>query len=140
MLSANRGIWQALIPLWFLLFGVFAPAGCACGPERQVTSSKTIRCRPQHDRLPVSPPLASRTIVPGTSPASFAVTDSGDAAMSMPLERNAEGTWQMWDTNLPIPPSPGRVLLADVNADGLPDAIANGLPDGRLRTQMNTGK
>ncbi len=86
MLSANRGIWQALIPLWFLLFGVFAPAGCACGPERQVQSSKPIACRPQHDRHAISPPLASKTIVAGTIPASFAVTDSGDAAMSMPLE------------------------------------------------------
>ncbi len=53
------------------------------------------------------------------------------------LEQQADGTWKAWDTKLPIPPSPGRVIWADVNADGLPDAIANGLPDGRLRTWMN---
>ncbi len=50
------------------------------------------------------------------------------------LERNDDGTWRAWDTKLPIPASPGRVIWADVNGDGLPDAIASGASDGRLRT------
>ena len=77
MLSANRGIWQALVPLWFFVVCAFAPAGCSCGPEGQVQSSKTLPCRPQHERLAISPPLASKTIVPGTTPASFAVSMEG---------------------------------------------------------------
>jgi YD repeat-containing protein len=55
------------------------------------------------------------------------------------LERNADGTWKTWDTKLPVPPSPGRAIFGDFNGDGLPDAITNGLSDGRLRTWMNTG-
>lgn len=86
MLSANRGIWQALIPLWFLLVGVFVQAGCSCGPQRQAQSNKARPCISQHARRTVAPPLQSKTIVPGVTPASFAVTDSGDAALSMSLE------------------------------------------------------
>lgn len=64
---------------------MFAPAGCTCGADGQVRRSESIPCRPQHDRLAISPPLASKTIVPGTIPVSFGVTDTGDAALSMPL-------------------------------------------------------
>ncbi|HRI64847.1 MAG TPA: SpvB/TcaC N-terminal domain-containing protein, partial [Polyangium sp.] len=85
MLSTNRGIWQALIPLWFFLVSVFAPSGCSCGPEGQAQSNKILPCVPQHAGLAISPPLQSKTIVPGTLPASFAVTDSGNASLTMPL-------------------------------------------------------
>lgn len=86
MRNAHLGIWQALIPLWFLLVCVFAQAGCACEPRGQAQSNKTRPCIPQHARRAVASPLQSKTIVPGTIQASFAVTDSGDAALSMPLE------------------------------------------------------
>ncbi len=55
------------------------------------------------------------------------------------IERNADGTWSAWDTKLRIPSSPGRVIFADVNGDGLPDAVSNGRSDGRLYTWTNTG-
>ena len=86
MLSANRGIWQALIPLWFLLVSVFVPAGCSCGPQRQAQSNKARPCIPQHARRTIAPPLQSKALVPGATRASFVVTDSGDAALAMPLE------------------------------------------------------
>jgi hypothetical protein len=38
-----------------------------------------------HDAWNTQPPLTSKTIVPGTILVSFAVTDSGDAILSMPL-------------------------------------------------------
>lgn len=85
MLSANRGIWQALVPLWFFLVCAFAPAGCTCGPEGQLLARRFIACRPQHEQRPISPRLSSKSIVPGTIPVSFGVTDSGDAALSMPI-------------------------------------------------------
>jgi len=55
------------------------------------------------------------------------------------LERQTDGTWSAWDTKLPITAGSGRIIWADVNGDGLPDAIASGASDGRLRTWMNTG-
>jgi len=85
MASLIRGIWQALIPLWLFVASALAQIGCTCAPTGQVQSRRTIACQPQHKRLAVSPPLASKTIAPGTIPASFAVTDTGDAALTMPL-------------------------------------------------------
>ncbi len=85
MLSVNRGIWAALVPLWFFLVNVFAPLGCSCGAAQQAPSNKILPCLSQHDQLAVLAPLKSKNIVPGTLSASFAVTDSGNAALSIPL-------------------------------------------------------
>jgi hypothetical protein len=85
MASTIRGIWQALVPLWLLLACVLAQMGCTCGPTGQVKNSRIIACVPQHGKASIAPPLASKTIVPGTIPVSFGVTDWGDAALSMPL-------------------------------------------------------
>ena len=103
MLSAKQGVWpglntllsalasvfarakRGLFPLWFFLVCMFAPAGCTCSPEGQVRSSKTLPCRPQHSTRPVAPPLATKTIVPGTIPVSYGVTDTGDVRLTMPL-------------------------------------------------------
>lgn len=84
MLSAIRGVWPALVPLWFILACVFVP-GCACEPEGQAKRSNTHPCRSQHERLAISPRLESKTIVPGTIPVSYGVTDNGDAVLTMPL-------------------------------------------------------
>ncbi|MBK9266191.1 MAG: VCBS repeat-containing protein [Polyangiaceae bacterium] len=84
MLSAIRGVWLALFPLWFLLVCVFAQ-GCTCEPAGQTQVGRVIPCRAQYDNRAISPPLKSKTIVPGTIPVSVAVTDLGDAVASMPL-------------------------------------------------------
>jgi hypothetical protein len=55
------------------------------------------------------------------------------------LTRLHDGTWEVFDTKLPIVPPGGRVVFLDVNADGLPDAVESGLDDHMLWTWINTG-
>jgi YD repeat-containing protein len=62
------------------------------------------------------------------------------------LSYEGGGAWSSADTKLP---TPGDVVqrsngvptavFADVNGDGLPDAVVNGFPDGRPRLFINTG-
>ncbi len=53
--------------------------------------------------------------------------------------RRTDGTWEVIDTGLSLTVDGGPVLFADVNGDGLPDAIyANST--GYLQTQFNTGQ
>ncbi len=56
------------------------------------------------------------------------------------LRRAANGEWGGFDLGLPTPLGNGHTLFVDVNADGLPDAVQSGSPDGRLYTYKNTGK
>ncbi len=85
MPSFFRGIWRSLVPLCLFFASVFAPAGCTCVPKDQSVVRRYIACQSKHDRRPTAPPLGSKIIAPGAIPASFAVTDSGDAGLSMPL-------------------------------------------------------
>ena len=55
------------------------------------------------------------------------------------LTRHQDGTWEPWDTKLPIVQPGGRVLFLDVNGDGLPDAVQSGLQDGMLWTYITAG-
>src|SRR5262249_5415902 len=59
------------------------------------------------------------------------------------VARKADGTWEdPWDTQLPVlnHDAGGHVVFADVNGDGLPDAIESGLQDNLLGTWLNTGR
>ncbi|WP_207217691.1 MULTISPECIES: FG-GAP-like repeat-containing protein [Sorangium] len=51
------------------------------------------------------------------------------------------GEWTKRATGLPVlkAGSGGRVIVLDVNGDGLPDAVETGFDDGQLRTFINTG-
>jgi RHS repeat-associated protein len=85
MPSAKRGVWPAVLLCWLVLACVFAP-GCACEPEGQAKRSNTHPCRPQHDKLAVFPRRTSQLVLmPGKTPVSFGVTDTGESALSMPL-------------------------------------------------------
>ncbi|NUQ79926.1 MAG: VCBS repeat-containing protein [Polyangiaceae bacterium] len=55
------------------------------------------------------------------------------------LSRLSDGSFEVFDTSLPIRRKGGRVVFADVSGDGLPDAIQSGFSDYRLRTYINTG-
>ncbi len=85
MASAIRSIWEALVPLGLFLACTLAQIGCTCAPAGQAKKNEIIACKSQHERASIAPPLATKTIVPGTIPASFAITDSGDAALTMPI-------------------------------------------------------
>ncbi len=85
-LQALRRTLMRFAPLWLLLTCVFAQAGCACEPDRQVKNSNTFPCHSQHNKLAVFPRRTSQlALVPGKTPVSFGVTDTGESAMSMPL-------------------------------------------------------
>src|SRR5262249_12811526 len=55
------------------------------------------------------------------------------------LTRHADGTWEAFDTKLPIVQAGGKVIFLDLNGDGLPDAVESGQQDQMLATWMNTG-
>jgi len=64
---------------------MFAP-GCSCEPEHQAQSNNLTICRPQHDKLAVFPRRTSQlALMPGKTPVSFGVTDTGESAVTMPL-------------------------------------------------------
>src|SRR5215468_2255881 len=74
--------------------------------------------------------------------ASMRSNDVGDTvpdATYSALTRRQDGSWEVFDTKLPLVPPGGHLVWADVNADGLPDAIQSGLDDGMLWTWINTG-
>ena len=54
--------------------------------------------------------------------------------------RRSNGKWEAFNTLLPTPLGNGRTLFADVNGDGLPDAVQSGSSDLQLHTYLNTGK
>jgi YD repeat-containing protein len=56
------------------------------------------------------------------------------------LSRREDGSWEVMRTNLPVVGPSGRVVFADVNIDGLPDAVESGFQDHTLRTYINTGR
>ncbi|HLM72277.1 MAG TPA: VCBS repeat-containing protein, partial [Polyangiaceae bacterium] len=56
------------------------------------------------------------------------------------ISRRKDGSWEVMRTNLPVVQPGGRVVFADVNSDGLPDAVESGFQDHALRTYMNTGR
>ena len=85
MSSTTRPFWQALVPVWFFLASVLAQAGCSCGPTEQVLVRQFLACQSRHANVPVASPLQSKIIAPGTIRTAFALTDSGDATLSMPL-------------------------------------------------------
>jgi hypothetical protein len=85
MPSAKRGVWPAFLLCWIVFACMFAP-GCSCEPERQAQSNNLTVCRSQHDKLAVFPRRTSQlALMPGTTPVSFGVTDTGESAVSMPL-------------------------------------------------------
>ncbi|MDC3982187.1 RHS repeat-associated core domain-containing protein [Polyangium jinanense] len=55
------------------------------------------------------------------------------------LTRLRDGSFEVFDTKLPIQRAGGRVVFLDVNGDRLPDAVQSGWPDHLLRTYLNTG-
>ncbi|HLM71572.1 MAG TPA: VCBS repeat-containing protein, partial [Polyangiaceae bacterium] len=55
------------------------------------------------------------------------------------LSRLRDGSYEVFDTLLPIRRQGGRVVFIDVSNDGLPDAIQSGFSDHRLQTYINTG-
>jgi hypothetical protein len=55
------------------------------------------------------------------------------------LSRLSDGSYEVFDTRLPVRRQGGRVVFVDISGDGLPDAIQIGFPDHRLQTYMNTG-
>ncbi|XXX72068.1 RHS repeat-associated core domain-containing protein [Sorangium sp. So ce134] len=55
------------------------------------------------------------------------------------LTRRQDGSWEVFDTELPQPPPGGRTVFLDVSGDGLPDAVQAGFSDRGLRTYLNTG-
>ncbi|HLM76750.1 MAG TPA: VCBS repeat-containing protein, partial [Polyangiaceae bacterium] len=56
------------------------------------------------------------------------------------LSRREDGSWEVMRTNLPVVQRGGRVVFADFNSDGLPDAVESGFQDHALRTYINTGR
>jgi RHS repeat-associated protein len=55
------------------------------------------------------------------------------------LTRLSDGSWEVFDTKLPIVRAGGRVVFLDVTGEGLPDAVESGFEDRALRTYINTG-
>ncbi|XYH97782.1 RHS repeat-associated core domain-containing protein [Sorangium sp. So ce1128] len=55
------------------------------------------------------------------------------------LTRRHDGSWEVFDTELPQPPPGGRTVFLDVSGDGLPDAVQAGFSHRGLRTYLNTG-
>ncbi len=55
------------------------------------------------------------------------------------LTRREDGTWEIFETELPVVPAGGRLVFLDVNGDGLPDAVESGFQDHTLYTYLNTG-
>ncbi len=55
------------------------------------------------------------------------------------LTRREDGTWETFETELPVVPPGGRLVFLDVNGDGLPDAVQSGFQDHTLYTYLNTG-
>ncbi|KYF61036.1 type IV secretion protein Rhs [Sorangium cellulosum] len=55
------------------------------------------------------------------------------------LTRRRDGSWEVFDTELPQPAPGGRTVFLDVNGDGLPDAVQSGFSHRGLRTTLNTG-
>jgi YD repeat-containing protein len=72
-----------------------------------------------------------------TSKLSFEGTKEVDAFTYSALSRRSDGSFEVWDTKLPVQRSGGRVVFVDINGDRKPDAVHSGSPDGRLRTYMN---
>jgi RHS repeat-associated protein len=56
------------------------------------------------------------------------------------LTRLQDGSWEIFDTKLPIVRAGGRVVFLDVTGEGMPDAVVSGFEDGGLRTYINTGR
>src|SRR5262249_28512588 len=69
----------------------------------------------------------------------FGGTEKVVASTYSALSRRQNGSWETFDTKLPIVASGGRVVFLDVNGDGLPDAVESGFPDHALRTFLNPG-
>ncbi|WP_438023101.1 RHS repeat-associated core domain-containing protein [Sorangium sp. So ce233] len=55
------------------------------------------------------------------------------------LTRRRDGSWEVFDTELPQPAPGGRSVFLEVNGDGLPDAVQSGFNHRGLRTTLNTG-
>jgi RHS repeat-associated protein len=73
---------------------------------------------------------------------SFLVFSDGTeipAANYYALTRLEDGSWEAWDTKLPVVSPGGRVVFMDTNGDRLPDAVESGFQDHALRTYINTG-
>ncbi|MFO0589031.1 MAG: RHS repeat-associated core domain-containing protein [Polyangiaceae bacterium] len=75
--------------------------------------------------------------------ATLHVADDGSeipAANYEALSRREDGTWESWETKLPVVDTGAVVVFLDVNGDGLPDAVESGAEDGALQTRINTGR
>src|SRR4051812_5851499 len=69
----------------------------------------------------------------------FGGTEKMASSSYSAISRRQDGSFEVFDTKLPIVPFGGRVLFLDVNGDGLPDAIESGFEDHALRTYLNKG-
>ena len=79
LLSVSRGVFVLM-----LIGLVFLPA-CTCSERSQSAPHPILACKVQGKAPKTSPPLQSKTIVPGALETSFEVTQSGDASLSLPL-------------------------------------------------------
>jgi RHS repeat-associated protein len=73
---------------------------------------------------------------------SFLVFSDGTeipAASYYAFTRLEDGSWEAWNTKLPVVSPGGRVVFMDTNGDRLPDAVESGFQDHALRTYINTG-
>jgi hypothetical protein len=89
-LKASIALWMRWFGRVWLLATVILACGvlpaCTCSDEKPPPAVHgVIACKESKTAVHVAPALAVREIVPGVMPVSFAVMDSGDAGLSIPI-------------------------------------------------------
>ena len=88
VLSLRQRLLTRLTPLLLFVTALLLQAGCTCVPDRAIPAPRPLlACRPHAPSRPLGPPRAvgTSTVAAGTLPQSFAITDDGSAALSIPL-------------------------------------------------------